>query len=194
MTMMWVEADNEEGLLCNSSLFIGVLTFFLHQQYELLKKVVAVVRTWGCLGMILNAEEWKVFVLKTFYRVVVEVDVGQLDFRLIHRLPVDREAVILRGDLNFARLKILYGMVGSTMSELELVRLSPQSESEQLVTEAYAEHRLGADQLLQIQDRVLHCIGIAGAVREKDPVRIHREHLFGGIGRGNNRQVAAVPS
>ena len=69
--------------------------FFLHQRDKFLKKVVAVMRTGGSFWMILNAEEREMLMLKTFYCVVVEIDVSQLDIRLVHRLPIDGEAVVL---------------------------------------------------------------------------------------------------
>lgn len=67
--------------------------------------------------MVLNAEERELSVLKSFNSIIIQVDVRQLDFRFVHRLPVDRETVILRGDFNFAGVEIFHRMVRAAMTE-----------------------------------------------------------------------------
>ena len=68
---------------------------FVHQCDELCKEVIAVVRAGGCFGVVLNAKDGQVFVLKPFDSIVVKIDVSQLNLRLIHGLPIDSKAVVL---------------------------------------------------------------------------------------------------
>ncbi len=54
------------------------------------------------LRMVLHAEERQGAMAQAFERVVVQVDMGELDFALVDRIRIDRIVVVVRGDLHFA--------------------------------------------------------------------------------------------
>ena len=66
---------------------------------------MAVVRAGGCLGMILHAKGRQIAMPHPFDRVVVEIAVRDFERRR-QRFFVDREAMILRRDLDLAGLQI----------------------------------------------------------------------------------------
>ena len=80
--------------------------------------------------------------LKSFNRVVVQVDVSHFDVVQIEALRIHGEAVILRRDLDLLALDVQNRMIAAVMSELQLVSPAAQRESENLMPEANPEHRL----------------------------------------------------
>ena len=109
------------------------------------------------------------------------------------RIGIDAEAMVLRGDLDGARIELLHRMVAAAMAELQLVGLGAEREAHQLVPEADAEHRhVGVDQLLHAVDRVRDGGRIAGTVAEKDAVRLPRQHVRRRRRRGKHADRAAV--
>src|SRR5512140_548501 len=126
-------------------------------------------------------------------RSVIQVDMRNLDPGFVQRLRVDGEAVVLRGDLDLAGQKILDRVVPPAMTEFQLEGLPTQSQSNELMTEADAEDRLLADKSLDVLNGNSHCRGISGSVREKNPVRIEFQDLFGVVGCRHDRHSTAVP-
>ena len=59
----------------------------------------------------------------------------------------DREAVVLGGDVDAARLQVLDRVVGAAVAEGQLVGLQTDRPAEQLMTEADAVHGQPADEL-----------------------------------------------
>ena len=59
-----------------------------------------IVRAGRGFGVVLHAEDRLVAVAEAFQRLVVQVDVGDLDVAQVERIGIDREAVIVRGDLD----------------------------------------------------------------------------------------------
>ena len=55
------------------------------------------------LRMVLHTEEWQGAMAQALERVVVQVDMGELDFALVDRVRIDSIVVVVRGDLHFAR-------------------------------------------------------------------------------------------
>ena len=95
-------------------------------------------------------------------RAVVEVQVGQLGGAEV-RLPAERlvalelllavraehgEAVVLRRDVDLARLEVLDRVVGAAVAERQLERLEPDRAAQELVAEADADHGRLADTCL----------------------------------------------
>ena len=85
-------------------------------------------------------------------RIVVQVDVGQINFALLQRVGIDGEVVVVRGDLDLAGCQLLDRMIAAVVSELQLVGLAAQGEPDELVAEADAE-----DGTLPIMRRMLSC-------------------------------------
>src|SRR4030081_4071134 len=95
----------------------------------------------------------------------------QLDFALRQRIRIDREIVVVGGDLDLARLELLDRMITAVVSELQLERLAAQRNSNQLMSEADSEDRLPSHQPSNAIHRVCTRLGIARAIRQKHAVR-----------------------
>ena len=102
---------------------------FFHHVGELGEEIVGVVGAGGGFRVVLDAEKGKLFVAHTFVGVVVEVDVRNLDVARRQRFGIDAKAVILSGDFDFFGQKILHGMIGAVMAELQLEGFSTESET-----------------------------------------------------------------
>ena len=77
-------------------------------------------RSGGRFGMILHGEHRQRFVAKAGDGVVVEVYVRYLDIGG-QRIGVDREAVIMGGDLDLAGSQVFYWLVAAAVAEFHLV-------------------------------------------------------------------------
>src|SRR5207249_2886798 len=139
----------------------------LHELDEVAEEVVAVVGTGAGLGMVLDGDDGELAVAEALYGPVVEVHVGQLELRALEEGGIHREAVVLRGDLDVARLQVLHGIVRAAVAEPELEGLTPAGQAQDLVAEADAEER---DPRIHDPARGLHGVparlGIAGTVGE----------------------------
>ena len=121
-------------------------------------------------------------VAHAFDGVVVEVDVGHLDFRR-KRVGIDGESVVLRGDRDFSGAQVLDRLVAAAVAEFQLKGGAAEGVGEDLVAEADAKNRELADERADFLVDVAERGRIAGAVGEEDAVGIFREH-FGGGGAG----------
>ena len=84
--------------------------------------------------------------------VVVAVYVADLAV-LRQAVGNNRVAVVLRGDVNLACLKLLDGLVRAAVTVLELLSLCAVCEREKLMTEADTEHRdLALGELSELLD------------------------------------------
>ena len=108
---------------------------------EVAEQIERVVRAGGGLGVVLHGQDRLAAVAEAFQRLVVEVDVRELDVVLAERVGVDGEAVVLRGDLDPAAAQVLDRMVAAAVAELQLVRLAAEGQAEELVAEADPEDR-----------------------------------------------------
>ena len=162
---------------------IGLLS---GERQEALEEVAGVVRAGAGLGVVLDGGAGDVAQDQALDRAVVEVELGELgdaevglpadrlvalDPRLAAR-ALDREAVVLRGDVDPARLQVLDRVVGAAVAEGQLVGLEADGAAEQLVAEADAEDRPLADQLADGLDDVAERRRVAGAVGEEDDVGV----------------------
>src|SRR5512140_636024 len=130
--------------------------------------------------MVLNRKDGEFPVPEALVRVIVQVEMSDLEFHGIERVRIDGEAVILRRDLECAGQKVFDRVVATAMAELEFEGLAPECQSEQLVPETDPENRLPPEQCFDILDGDAYRGRVAGTVREEDPVRIHRENVFSG--------------
>src|ERR1041384_6096483 len=101
---------------------------------------MAVVRAGRGFWVILHSESGHVFAADALDRLIVQVDVRDLD-ALRQRVRLQSEAVILRGDFDAARVAMQDRLIGSAMSELQLVDFSGERESQQLMAQTNPEHR-----------------------------------------------------
>ena len=129
---------------------------------------------------------------QAFDGVVVEVDLGNDRTALFEGLRVRREAVVLRGDGDFAGFEIFDGLVAAAVAELELESGSAEGVRQHLVAEADAEDWVVRDEAGDGLVDVGQGGGIAGAVGEEHAVGVVGLDLLGGGGGGENLHVEAV--
>src|SRR3989442_9016515 len=91
--------------------------------------------------MILHGKDRELPVPKPFVRAVIEINVGDLDFRGVQGFRIERKPVVLRRDLDLTGAEILDRMVRAPMPEFELERFPPQRKPEQLMAEADSKDR-----------------------------------------------------
>ena len=140
-------------------------------------------------GMILNREDGQTAVTDAFQRSVVEIDMSRLQVAG-QVVLLDREAVILRGDLDLFGEAVQHRLVGPAVAEFEFEGVAAEGEAEKLVAEADAEYRLaGGDQVFHRLNGVADGGGVPGAVREEDAVGIVGEHFLGRRGAGDDRDL-----
>src|SRR5437867_9659818 len=90
--------------------------------------------------MVLHATNRLGFMAHTFDRLVIEIDPIHRHLRW-ERRRIHGEAVILRGNLDFASAEILYGLIGATMAEFKFEGLAPERLSQDLVPETNPKNR-----------------------------------------------------
>ncbi len=91
---------------------------------------------------------------------------------------VDREAVVVRGDLDLAGGAVHHRLVDAAVAVLQLVGAEAERAAEELVAEADAEVRQVAGQgTLEHLDLLRRRGGVAGAVGVEEPVGLHGEHV-----------------
>jgi hypothetical protein len=160
------------------------LAAFVDHRGELGEEVFRVVRAGGGLRVILNAQHRGLSVAHAFDGAIIEVDVGDLNIARKARW-IDRKTVILAGDGHLAVAQVFDGLVAAAMAELELEGLASVGMSEDLMSQTDGKNGLHSNQLLHLLVDVVECGGIAGAVGEKDAIRILCEHVCGTGGGGN---------
>src|SRR5690606_10702970 len=145
--------------------------FSIDQVYETLEKILAVLRTGACLGMILHGEDRTTIEADAFDDIIKK---GFMRFRDAVRQAFARhdKAVVLRGDLDPAGDKILDRLVAAAMALMHLDGFRADREGQHLMAEADAENRhaavdTGADNRHRIFARRNR---IARPVGEKDPI------------------------
>ena len=117
-----------------------VLAALLHHLNEGLEQVVGVVGSGARFRVVLHAVELLIRVCEARHGVVVEVYVGD-PAALGQAVPLNREAMVLAGDLHLARVLVAHRVVAATVTELQLEGARPHRQSEDLVSQADAEHR-----------------------------------------------------
>src|SRR5690606_790163 len=109
-----------------------------HHVEERAEQIMAVMRTGRGFRMILNAECPEFAVLQPLNRLIVEVHMRDLGPGR-ERLAVHGKSMVLRGDLDLAVLQIQHGLIGAPVAELQLERLPPQRQPQQLMPQADPE-------------------------------------------------------
>ena len=91
--------------------------------------------------MILHGEYRTADVLEALNGAVVQVDIAHAGDLRVNRLAYNGIAVVLRGDVGAVCVDVLYRMVDTAVTVLQLGGLCVDSQCQQLVTEADAEDR-----------------------------------------------------
>ena len=110
---------------------------------EVIEQIPAVVRSRRRFGVILNRKGGPVLQPDAFDRIVIQIDMRDLDVGSLPDCPgIDAEAVILRRDLTTPSNKVLYRMVEPPMAVMHLEGWNVVGEGQKLVSEANAEQWL----------------------------------------------------
>src|SRR5207244_4168159 len=144
------------------------------------------------LGVILHAKRWMVAVAEAFERLIVEIDVGNVDLVEVERIRIDCEAMIVRSNLDLLCDLVNHGVIGAAMTELEIISLASDREAQELMAEADAEDGHASDELAEIGHLRLQRLGIAGAVVEKHTVGIE-SHAFSTRRAGSLSMAESTP-
>ena len=97
-------------------------------------------RSRGRFGMVLDREDGKTAMAHALQRAIVEIDMSRLQVAG-QVVQLDREAMVLRGDLDLLGALIEHGLIGAAVAEFQLVRLASQGLPEDLMAQADAEDR-----------------------------------------------------
>ena len=84
-------------------------------------------RAWSRLRVILHSEHWQLAMPKSFYTMIVEIDMRHTERRGARNPNLGAthgEPVILGGDRHLARVDFLDGMVSAVVTVRQLIRLS----------------------------------------------------------------------
>ena len=104
------------------------MSLLLHHVNISVKKIIGIVRTWGCLGMVLDSEKRDLLVDKAFQCIVIEINVAQLNVRVFQGFHVHAEAMVLRCNLHLARCQVFHRLVAAPVTEFEFECLSSQGQ------------------------------------------------------------------
>ena len=83
-------------------------------------------RARSCLRVILHSEHWQLAMPKSFYTMIVEIDMRHTERRGAWNPSLGAahgEPVILRGDRHVARVDFSYWMVTAVVAVRQLIRL-----------------------------------------------------------------------
>ena len=177
------------------SVLFGILLallILLDQFIKTGKKIVAVMRPRGILRVILHAKKWMLLVLQPFQRLVIQINVGDLDLSLGKRINIHHKIMILGGDFDLPGLEVHDRLVIAVMPKLEFRGLPSERLSDHLMPEADPEHGPLAYKFSDRLHQILHRRRISGTVRKKDSVRLVGQDLFSGCGRGNDLDIKTV--
>src|SRR5262245_16042676 len=140
----------------------GWRLFGFHHFDERIKQVSGIVGAGRGLRVILDGKDWQALVAKALDGAVVQVDVSYDSALGLQRLLIDREPVILAGDLDPPGIQILDWLISATVAELELVSRCPDRAAKELVAEADPEDRYFPDRAEQRPDCIVERGGVAG--------------------------------
>src|SRR5215218_3904543 len=174
------------------------------QLQEAIEQVARVVGTGPALGVVLDRAAGHVVEHEALHSAVVEVQVGELGGtevrvpadRLVALDPraavrrADREAMVLGGDVDPARLEVLDRMVGAAVPERELEGVEPYRATEELMAEADPHDGPLAHHSAHRLDDVLERRRIAGTVGEEDEVRVAGEDILRAAAAGQQGETA----
>ena len=163
-----------------------------HHVNEAIEEIPGVMGTGAGFGVVLDGENRFRGVTKALERTIVEIDVRWLGPDGGEAVCVNCEAMVLAGDLNFAGVEILHGLIAATMAELEFVRLSSQRQAQQLMSQANAEDGQLTAQLFERIDRGCNSGWVARAIGNKQAIGLVVEDGFWGGVVWDDGHVAAA--
>src|SRR5262245_66576730 len=119
---------------------------------------------------------------------------GQLNFVLVQAVRIDREAMVVRGNLDAAAAHVFDGLIAAAVAEFEFEGAAAERPSEQLMSQADAEDRRGAEQPPDFGDDPGKTPGTAGPVGRKTPAGRQGVTAAAGVARGNDGNSQPAPT
>jgi len=120
--------------------------------------------------VVLHREDRPLAVPEPLAGAIVEIHMRRFPAELGHRRRIDREAVVLRGDLDLPGRRVLDRVVRAVMTEGQLVGAPAGREAEDLVAEADTEDRQAPEEVAHRLDQVV-CLNLV----PPDPARLPPE-------------------
>src|SRR5712691_1187222 len=121
----------------------------LEPRHEISEDVLVVPRPRSRLGMVLHGEYREFPVSHAFHGAVVQIEVRHFELGTWEGVGIDREAVVLRRDVDASRTKILDGLVPAAVPKFQLERRPSEGEGQKLVAEADPEDRHAVGEFLR---------------------------------------------
>src|SRR5438445_697131 len=81
------------------------------------------------------------------------------------------KVVVVGRYLDFARLQLLHGMISAMVAEFQLIGLSPQSNSYELMPQANSEYRLPSHETFYVVHRIRAWLGVARTIGQEHSIR-----------------------
>ncbi len=141
--------------------------------------------------MILHREDRQCFVPHSLQGLVVKVDLCQFDLLRIERAGIHRKTVILRGNMDFPRLKVFDRLISPPVAELQFKCLSAKSQPKELMSQADAKDRFLPDQFSHVCNGIRNALRVSRSIGKKDSIGFVRENRFRCGRSGKNRHLAS---
>src|SRR5262252_5224501 len=165
---------------------------FFHHVRELGEQIMRIVRSGRRLGVILHAEQWRLLVAHAFARMVVQVDMRDFHVARRKRVRIDRETMILRGNLHLFGQQILHRMIRAVVPKFQLEGFAAKSQPAKLMSQANPKDGYLPNELANGFDSVPDRLRVARPVRKKYAVRLYSQCVLGRSLRRHDPHVAIV--
>ncbi len=140
---------------------------------------------WRCLRVMLHRKQRPVRHRESGHRLIVQIDVRDFAPDRLQRARLDRESMVLARDLDSPGNEVQHRLVQPPVPELQLVRLRPERQREQLVPETDPESRDRLRLIARVPHNLSKCVdcpgnrrGVSRAVRNEQPIRLARRELL----------------
>src|SRR5258706_8607482 len=151
---------------------VRLATFLLHHADKPVEQITHLMRARAGLGVPLETECGFVGARDALAGAIEQGFMGDANIGR-QRGFIDRETVILAGDIHLAGIDILYRVISAVMAEFHLDGPGTRRQAKQLMTEANSKYRqVFRNQFLNGPNRLITGLGVAGAVRQEDAIRL----------------------
>src|SRR5690554_1492332 len=142
--------------------------------HEFIEEVAGVMGTRCTLRVVLHRESRLILQPDSFYGSIVEIDMGNLQFRVVFRLvAIDAKSMVLGSDLGEASLMILYKMVHAPVTMMHFEGFHPLGAGQQLVAQANTEQGNFSGQCRAERiEGIIHGGRISGTIRKEKPMGV----------------------
>src|SRR5688500_5071554 len=121
-------------------------------------------RARSSFGVVLHSHQGFATVPESFQGPVVQICVCELNLAGLERIGINRESVVLRGDLNASGPNLFDGMIPAVMPEFQFVGPPTKRQPQTLMTKADSEDRGSTNELANVVLSVCDRFGVARPV------------------------------